>query len=400
MTSRGAGLAGAAVALWIAARAFGIDELQMVAVAGMCLVVLAVVWVWIRPIRLEVSRLVTPVSLAFDEVADVEVTLTNVGRTRTPHLVACEQLPAALRPADRFLVPVLRRSRRATFTYPVWGARRGRLSLGPTRVVVTDPFGLAQRARSLGTSTTITVYPHMVTLADGLPLGAASKVRRDGKRRSVANGDELADIREYVRGDDLRAVHWPSTAHRGRLMVRRNEGTNAPVAVVLLDRRLGRHGPSSEAAPPHTDSFELAVSAAASVGRHLAARGRSVTLLDAPVTKRLPQRTVASLLAHLATVQRDEVDFRGLLHQVSEGVAGDGTIIAVITTPDADDLRALVRAGRGFRSRAALLLPTEPAQVQRAAAELAAAGWHTTVVDGPLAPAWEQLFIRSTAVPT
>lgn len=401
MTSRGVGLAGAAVALWIAARAFGIDELQMAAAGALCLLTGAAIWVWVRPVRVATERLVWPANLPFDDVADVDVRLKNEGRLRTPHLYITDRVSPALGENGTFLLSPVPAGKEVTFSYQIQGSRRGQHLLGPARTFVNDPFGLIQRTRRVGTATVVTVYPRMVPLADGLALGGASNTERDGQRRRVASGDDLADVREYVRGDDLRAVHWPSTAHRGKLMVRRNEGTNAPAVVVLLDRQAERYAAWAASDGANRDSFEVAVSTAASISQHLASRERTVTLLDEPVRKRLPTRTFPGHLSHLATIQPAAIDFHGLLRQIADGVASDGTLITIVTAPSAQDLQLLVRAGRGFSSRAALLLPTDHEKadipIEQAAANLKAAGWHTAIIDTTIEQAWQQLLARPVA---
>ncbi len=91
---------------------------------------------------------------------------------------------------------------------------------------------------------------------------------------TAAVGDDDVIPRAYRNGDELRRVHWRSTARYGELMVRREEQRWQDRAVLLLDSRRSAHtgsGPSS--------SFEFAVSAAASVGVHLARQGLDGHLL-------------------------------------------------------------------------------------------------------------------------
>ncbi len=80
--------------------------------------------------------------------------------------------------------------------------------------------------------------------------------------------------RGYRRGDDLRRVHWRSTARYGELMVRREEQPQRSRATVLLDTR----GVAFEGAGPDS-AFEWAVSGAASSLVHLLEQGFSVRLL-------------------------------------------------------------------------------------------------------------------------
>ncbi len=80
---------------------------------------------------------------------------------------------------------------------------------------------------------------------------------------SVPHGSITFDsLREYVVGDELRRVHWRTSARVGELMVRENVDTSLPRLVVLLDNRAVAH-PQRSAGP--AESFESACEAAASV---------------------------------------------------------------------------------------------------------------------------------------
>ena len=383
ITARGIGVSIAVVALWLAGRALGVIELQVAAVAALVLVVAALVWAGLLPSGLHLDRVVTPGAIWHDGTATSRMTISNMGRS-TPPLRLDDALPTALSDTGHTTLAGLNAGERHTVTTTLRGLQRGRFALGPVTVTASDPFGLVVRTRVLEAPGRLTVYPAIWQLPPGLPLGGATTTQTDRRRRTMMSGEELADVREYVRGDDLRAVHWPSTAHRGRLMVRRTESNQAPSALVLLDRRSEGHRGSGPAS-----SFELAVSAAASACHHLARRGRSVTLLDRPLARPPRAQPWEHWLQHLAEIGPEHLDVATMLRQLGDGAAGDGALVAVVTVQDPGELRALVRAGRGFSSRAVLVVdavsfgpdrgtPTLPADAASAARR--AAGWRSSVL--------------------
>ncbi|MFA9277586.1 MAG: DUF58 domain-containing protein, partial [Rhodoluna sp.] len=65
-------------------------------------------------------------------------------------------------------------------------------------------------------------------------------------------------LREYVPGDDRRNIHWKSTAKTGQFMVRQFEQTRRSHLMIALDTEPEVFATDEE--------FELAVSAAASLG--------------------------------------------------------------------------------------------------------------------------------------
>src|SRR5207244_11657470 len=138
----------------------------------------------------------------------------------------------------------------------------------------TEPFGLCELIRSFTTVDKLTVIPQIHPLPMVRLVGEYAGTG-DSRARSVAvHGEDDAATREYRNGDDLRRVHWRSTARVGELMVRREEQPWESRATVVLDTRTRAHrgeGP--------TASFEWAVSAIASIAVHLREGGYRLRLV-------------------------------------------------------------------------------------------------------------------------
>src|SRR5690606_3018218 len=81
-----------------------------------------------------------------------------------------------------------------------------------------------------------------------VPVGASRSL--DGVVDAAQYGSiTFHALREYVPGDDLRHVHWRTSAHVGQLMVRQHVETSLPRIVVLVDdRTAGRSGGPGEGA--------------------------------------------------------------------------------------------------------------------------------------------------------
>jgi uncharacterized protein (DUF58 family) len=408
LTERGIGLLAAGGGLWVAARSFGIGELQMAAVAALALVGLAWLFTRIASARLEVDRTVRPGRLFFDAEGTVELQIMNRGRVPTATMEVRDTAPGVLTDRSSALLPPLPAGGRTLVRYRIRGGQRGRFELGPLEVRLRDPFGLVARRRQLPGTSDVVVYPPVWQLPEGVPLGGTTTTGGEGRARPLPSGEDLANVREYVRGDDLRAVHWPTTAHRGKLMVRQAEAPQDPRAVLLLDIREDRHagkGPAS--------SFETAVAIAASATYHLAARGRQVSIIDRPVTTTPRSLPWGDWLDRLATATPERIDLPALLSQLARGTAGDGALIAVLTVPDPLELRALVRAGRGFSTKLCVLVdaPSHAGRGKRSeganatVAALRATGWRVTLVTAGdrVDDRWAELLLHrrpSVSVPT
>jgi uncharacterized protein (DUF58 family) len=408
LTERGLGLLGAAIGLWIAARSFGIPELQMAAVGALALVVVAWSFTRVASAQLEVDRTVRPGRLFFDAEANVELQLTNRGRMPTAAMEVRDAAPPVLSDRASALLPPLRAGARTLVTYRIRGGQRGRFELGPLEVRLRDPFGLVARRRQLPGTSQVVVYPPVWQLPDGVPLGGTTTTGGEGRARPLPSGEDLANVREYVRGDDLRTVHWPTTAHRGKLMVRQAEAPQDPRAVLLLDIREDRHAGSGPAS-----SFETAVAVAASATYHLASRGRQVAIVDRPVSAAPRSLPWGDWLDRLAAATPERVDLPALLSQLARGTAGDGALMAILTVPDPAELRALVRAGRGFSTKLCVLVdaPSHAARGRRSegasatVAKLRATGWRVTLIAAGdrIDDRWSELLLHrrpTAAVPS
>jgi uncharacterized protein (DUF58 family) len=244
---------------------------------------------------------------------------------------------------------------------------------------------------------TLTVTPMIVPLPHGRFMGAWTG-GGDSRARTISTaGEDDVAPREYRHGDDLRRVHWRSTARYGELMVRREEQQWQSRGTLLLDTRREVH-PGAGA----RSSFEQAVSVAASIGVQLGREGfglRFVTdagevlapssafhgaLLDALAVARTS--TNRSLLPGLAAV-------RGAVGSSSEG---DGLLIAVLGRLSQAEARAIAGIRRGTATCVAVLIDTRaghaaPAEESVAAARLLrSAGWRVVTVGSAaaLATAW------------
>ncbi|MEU7997584.1 DUF58 domain-containing protein [Micromonospora sp. NPDC049060] len=256
LTARCVGLLVAAVVLLGVGFRFAYPELTLLgAAAGIAVgyAVLSAAW---RP-RLEVTRSADPDRVARGEPAAMTLTVRNAGRLRAASLVAEDRC------GDRSVpVPLLRLrpGRGTTVRYEVPTARRGVVPVGPLRVTRRDPLGLVALARPYGGTVPVWVHPRVHPL-NAVPTGAGRSL--DGRVDKVPHGSITFDsLREYVVGDELRRVHWRTSARVGELMVRENVDTSLPRIVVLLDNRAAAHPDRLDGV---AESFESACEAAASV---------------------------------------------------------------------------------------------------------------------------------------
>ncbi|MEV4017824.1 DUF58 domain-containing protein [Nonomuraea angiospora] len=252
ITRAGWGLAAASVLVYAVGAPFGYAQAAVLAVAGLAAVGASALWT-LRGAGLDVRRELTPVKVARGEPAVALLHVRNTGRRRHAGLVARDTCRGTSVTVE---VPALARDTARTVSYRLPTRRRGETPVGPLLLDRTDPFGLARRSIAYGRTDLLLVRPRTVPLA---PPHAGRRRHLDGlDSRSAPNGAiSFNGLRDYVLGDDLRHVHWRSTARTGVLMVKELTDVNLPSTVTVLDTRYSSY--------EGDDEFELAVDVAASV---------------------------------------------------------------------------------------------------------------------------------------
>ena len=276
LTARGRAFVAAGTTAVVCAILLGQDALTRVGVLLVALPLVTAYLVGRSRYRLALVRTISPQLVTAGQPAQVQLEITNEGRTPTGVLLLEDHVPYVLGTRPRFTVEGISHGWHRTVAYQVRSDLRGRFEIGPMTVRVADPFGLVELGRSFTTTIPLTVTPRTVSLPS-IPLVGAWTGSGDNRPRAFATGSaEDVTVREYRRGDDLRRVHWRSSARTGELMVRREEQPWQSRATLFLDNRLEAHRGHGAAS-----SLETAVSAAASIAVHLTQRGFQVRLVTA-----------------------------------------------------------------------------------------------------------------------
>ncbi|HJQ48840.1 MAG TPA: DUF58 domain-containing protein [Amycolatopsis sp.] len=402
LTTRGRCLLAAGVAAAVCAVVLNERDLLRVAVFVLALPLLVALFIAASRVRIGASRKLLPDRLAAGTAGEVELALWRNGKLPAGEVLLEDGVPYALGSRPRFVVERLPHGRVVGLRYQIQPMLRGIQQVGPLRATLTDPFGLCEFDRELIGHSRLVVVPRVVGLW-GLPSGAGIGAGDDGSvRLRAGQGETDVVVRHYRHGDDLRKVHWRSTARRDEIMVRVEERPWRGGTTVLLDHRAAAHhgtGPSA--------SMEWAISFAASVCVHLRKSGHRVRLVsehgkvlaDAPGEGGDGYDNV--ILDALAALQPAHQRDLTTGHDPAEGQE----LIAILGTVSNEAVGELAR----YRPRAtrslAVLLDTPAfaggvsAPEQRAAATsesaalLRAAGWGVVVAEPtmPMTQVWADL---------
>lgn len=308
---------GVAAGAWIAGPALGWREVTLLAVVLTVVVALCALFL-IGRTTYDVSLDVARTRVVVGERAHGALMLRNTGtRAILPSRVV---LPVG---SGRGVFGVRRlapgESVEELFTIPTH--RRAVLRVGPVAIVRGDPFGLFERSEPREDPVDLFVHPRTVRVG-GQSLGHVRDL--EGMTSNVIARDDIAfhALTEYQPGDDLRHVHWRSTARTGTLMMRTYEETRRSHFVLGLSTAQHEYASAEE--------FETAVSAAGSVGLRALQDAFAVDLRaqSVDVAARSPKRLLDELSGVDRTRQR-EGDAASLGHRIGTQLPQASVVVLV-----------------------------------------------------------------------
>lgn len=184
-----------------------------------------------------------PEHLIAGEAADVQYTVRN-GKRFWPclGLRMVEVNDGVVTPPRAFVIYVPARERLMLSTR-FTPRRRGMLRLSAVDISSSFPFGFIQRTVRLELPQEIVVYPRIGMLNRHLALQYRESIESGTMTSSRRGGnDEFYGVREYRPGDNIRAIHWRSTARNHQLMIREMASNAPPQLIVVLNLRTWKEG--------------------------------------------------------------------------------------------------------------------------------------------------------------
>ncbi len=144
----------------------------------------------------------------------------------------------------------------------VYCRRRGRYSLGAFTVTAGDPFGLFSMQRKIGEPQTVLIYPETLELPFFQPLFHSEPGYGPSHWLISENSSSASRVREYAQNDSFKHIHWGSTAHTGKLMVKVFDPDRSNYASkdiwVILDMQQASHAGGSDGA---TEEYGVTIAA-------------------------------------------------------------------------------------------------------------------------------------------
>ncbi|WKZ38453.1 MAG: DUF58 domain-containing protein [Anaerolineales bacterium] len=258
-------------------------------------------WIWTRwaarglGLRRSARVLRANVGDVFEESYEVP----NNSRIPAPWIEVMNRSALPFAAGSRLFTFVLGRQKRS-YLARTWLTRRGSFQLGPTRISTGDPFGLFSAGKVFASLETLVVFPVIHEIASFLFPPGLLPGGQVIRRKSHDITPHASGVREYVHGDAMKRIHWPTSVRSNHLMVKEFEQDPQAEIWLYLDSQKAVHYEKPHQQdelpldsmmfvkrpkfrlPPST--LEYAVSIAASLAHYFLGQRRAVGYVSAGQT--------------------------------------------------------------------------------------------------------------------
>ena len=123
------------------------------------------------------------------------------------------------------------------FTYKIRPTERGEYNFGDTLVYTKTKLGLVTRRFRETNETMVKTYPSFIQLKkyDFISFNSSNLQIGLKKIRRIGNSFEFEQIKDYVRGDNIKDINWKATAKRNQLMVNQYQDEKSQQIYSIID---------------------------------------------------------------------------------------------------------------------------------------------------------------------
>ncbi|GAB2812568.1 DUF58 domain-containing protein [Ferruginibacter profundus] len=160
---------------------------------------------------------------------------------RMPFTVSMEiidELPVQFQKRDWILTHRFAANEQKNIIYKLRPVNRGEYNFGNIILYVRSLLGLLMRRHDMDATITVPVYPSFLQLRKYELLSQTTIQTEHGNKRmrKIGHSMEFEQIKEYVRGDDIRTINWKATARKGSLMVNNYTDEKSQQVYCIIDK--------------------------------------------------------------------------------------------------------------------------------------------------------------------
>ena len=149
-----------------------------------------------------------------------------------------DELPVQFQKRDWKLSHRFKAGEQKNILYKLRPVERGEYDFGRIILYVKSLLGLLKRRHNIEAEQTAPVYPSFFQMRKYELLSQTSIQTEHGNKRmrKIGHSMEFEQIKEYVRGDDIRSVNWKATARKGSLMVNNYTDEKSQQVYCVIDK--------------------------------------------------------------------------------------------------------------------------------------------------------------------
>ena len=295
-------------------------------------------WLWTRWVAhgLHISRTARVLRANVGDFFEEHFEVVNGSRVLAPWIEVFNQSAIPNASGSRLLTLVPARQKQ-TYIARTWLTRRGAFALGPTRISTGDPFGLFRASKEIAPQKTLVILPMLFEIKSFLFPPGLLPGGQVIRRKSSDITPHAAGVREYIHGDAMKRIHWPTSIRRNQLMVKEFEQDPQAEVWLYLDLQSDAHH-----AKPH---------------QHQPAPAELIFFGRRPEFKLPPSSleysiSITASLAHYFIAQRRAVGYSSAgqsftVHHAERGERQEGKILETLAFVEANgnlSIAALVAA--------------------------------------------------------
>lgn len=149
-----------------------------------------------------------------------------------------DELPEQLQQRDWMLQSFFKAGQQKNISYSIMPSVRGAYHFGNIILYMQSGLGLLIRRHDVACTTMVPVYPSFVQLRKFQLLSQTTIQTEHGSKRmrKMGHSMEFEQIKEYVRGDDIRTINWKATARRQSMMVNNFSDEKSQQVYCIIDK--------------------------------------------------------------------------------------------------------------------------------------------------------------------
>ena len=182
------------------------------------------------------AKRIVPLKLSNSDFNDIEI----VYESFYPFLLQVEiidELPVQFQKRDFNYRNTVTKRDLKSYSYAVRPVDRGEYIFGNLNVYTASPLRIVKKRYTFQNEEMVPVYPSIIQMQQYDFLAIHNKLSVFGlkKIRKIGHTQEFEQIKEYIKGDDIRTINWKATAKQQQLMVNQYQDEKSQPVYSIID---------------------------------------------------------------------------------------------------------------------------------------------------------------------